>query len=116
MFLKKREVTKNGTLQPEDFSFKERVFFCEIPFMTEKGTFIFDGPPGVGCSGLRMLVEYLVRNVNDPVGAIATFTPTAISILDHPYEYKSFFCGPENRAPGWRLHFSATQFSQGFPR
>ena len=55
MSLKKREVIKNGTIQPEDFSFKERVFFGEIPLMTEKGTFLFNG-----CE--RVIVSQIIRS------------------------------------------------------
>nr|YP_009330526.1 RpoB [Coccophora langsdorfii]ANS72298.1 RpoB [Coccophora langsdorfii] len=55
MSLKKKEIIKNGILQPEDFSNKERVFFGEIPLMTEKGTFIFNG-----CE--RVIVSQIIRS------------------------------------------------------
>nr|YP_011007484.1 RNA polymerase beta subunit [Sporochnus bolleanus]WAM64913.1 RNA polymerase beta subunit [Sporochnus bolleanus] len=55
MSLKKNETIKNGSLQPEDFSLKERVFFGEVPLMTEKGTFIFNG-----CE--RVIVSQIIRS------------------------------------------------------
>nr|YP_010485462.1 RNA polymerase beta subunit [Sargassum serratifolium]UVW81395.1 RNA polymerase beta subunit [Sargassum serratifolium] len=55
MSLKKKEMIKNGLLQQEDFSNKERVFFGEIPLMTEKGTFIFNG-----CE--RVIVSQIIRS------------------------------------------------------
>ena len=55
MSLKKNETIKNDSIQPEDFSIKERVFFGEIPLMTEKGTFIFNG-----CE--RVIVSQIIRS------------------------------------------------------
>ena len=55
MSLKKNRGTKNGVIQLEDFSHKERVFFGEIPLMTEKGTFIFNG-----CE--RVVVSQVIRS------------------------------------------------------
>ena len=55
MSLKRKEVIKNNRVQPEDLSPKERVFFGEIPLMTEKGTFIFNG-----CE--RVIVSQIIRS------------------------------------------------------
>ena len=55
MSLKKNEIIKDGVLQAEDFSSKERVFFGEIPLLTEKGTFIFNG-----CE--RVIVSQIIRS------------------------------------------------------
>ena len=55
MSLKKNEMMKNDIIQPEDYSLKERVFFGEIPLMTEKGTFIFNG-----CE--RVVVSQIIRS------------------------------------------------------
>nr|YP_009182366.1 DNA-directed RNA polymerase beta chain [Costaria costata]ALF62910.1 DNA-directed RNA polymerase beta chain [Costaria costata]QWK43783.1 RNA polymerase beta subunit [Costaria costata]WAM62520.1 RNA polymerase beta subunit [Costaria costata] len=55
MSLKKNETVKSGSVQSEDFSPKERVFFGEIPLMTEKGTFIFNG-----CE--RVIVSQIIRS------------------------------------------------------
>nr|YP_011005099.1 RNA polymerase beta subunit [Analipus japonicus]WAM61962.1 RNA polymerase beta subunit [Analipus japonicus] len=55
MSLKKNETIKNEIVQLEDFSPKERVFFGEIPLMTEKGTFIFNG-----CE--RVVISQIVRS------------------------------------------------------
>jgi len=55
MSLKKNETVDKGKVQIEDFSPKERVFFGEIPLMTEKGTFIFNG-----CE--RVIVSQIIRS------------------------------------------------------
>nr|YP_003289240.1 Plastid-encoded DNA-directed RNA polymerase subunit beta [Ectocarpus siliculosus]CAT18810.1 Plastid-encoded DNA-directed RNA polymerase subunit beta [Ectocarpus siliculosus]CAV31271.1 Plastid-encoded DNA-directed RNA polymerase subunit beta [Ectocarpus siliculosus] len=55
MSLKKNEIIKKGIVQPEDFSRKERVFFGEIPLLTEKGTFIFNG-----CE--RVIISQIIRS------------------------------------------------------
>nr|YP_009730799.1 DNA-directed RNA polymerase subunit beta [Cladosiphon okamuranus]QAY81036.1 DNA-directed RNA polymerase subunit beta [Cladosiphon okamuranus] len=55
MSLKKHEILKNGIVQLEDFSRKERVFFGEIPLLTEKGTFIFNG-----CE--RIIISQIIRS------------------------------------------------------
>nr|YP_011007344.1 RNA polymerase beta subunit [Scytothamnus australis]WAM64773.1 RNA polymerase beta subunit [Scytothamnus australis] len=55
MSLKKNETIENDKIQPEDYSPKEQVFFGEIPLMTEKGTFIFNG-----CE--RIIVSQIVRS------------------------------------------------------
>ena len=55
MSLKKNEVIKNDIIHPEDFSRKERVFFGEIPLLTEKGTFIFNG-----CE--RVIISQIIRS------------------------------------------------------
>ena len=55
MSLKKNEIIKNDIVQPEDFSRKERVFFGEIPLLTEKGTFIFNG-----CE--RVIISQIIRS------------------------------------------------------
>lgn len=55
MSLKKHEIVKNDIIQLEDFSKKERVFFGEIPLLTEKGTFIFNG-----CE--RVIISQIVRS------------------------------------------------------
>nr|WRW10815.1 RNA polymerase subunit beta [Papenfussiella kuromo] len=55
MSLKKHEIVKNDVIQLEDFSRKERVFFGEIPLLTEKGTFIFNG-----CE--RVIISQIVRS------------------------------------------------------
>ena len=55
MSLKKHEIVKNDIVQLEDFSKKERVFFGEIPLLTEKGTFIFNG-----CE--RVIVSQIIRS------------------------------------------------------
>nr|YP_010922882.1 RNA polymerase beta subunit [Colpomenia sinuosa]WJZ45198.1 RNA polymerase beta subunit [Colpomenia sinuosa] len=55
MSLKKNEIVKNDIIQPEDFSRKERVFFGEIPLLTEKGTFIFNG-----CE--RVIISQIIRS------------------------------------------------------
>ncbi|CAN0310701.1 unnamed protein product [Ectocarpus sp. 6 AP-2014] len=55
MSLKKNEIIKKEIVQPEDFSRKERVFFGEIPLLTEKGTFIFNG-----CE--RVIISQIIRS------------------------------------------------------
>ena len=55
MSLKKNEIIKKEIIQPEDFSRKERVFFGEIPLLTEKGTFIFNG-----CE--RVIISQIIRS------------------------------------------------------
>nr|YP_009327002.1 DNA-directed RNA polymerase beta subunit [Pleurocladia lacustris]ANS57515.1 DNA-directed RNA polymerase beta subunit [Pleurocladia lacustris]ANS57659.1 DNA-directed RNA polymerase beta subunit [Pleurocladia lacustris] len=55
MSLKKNEIIKNDIIQPEDYSLKERVLFGEIPLLTEKGTFIFNG-----CE--RVIISQIVRS------------------------------------------------------
>ncbi|CAM9095145.1 unnamed protein product [Ectocarpus sp. 8 AP-2014] len=55
MSLKKNEIIKKEIVQPEDFSKKERVFFGEIPLLTEKGTFIFNG-----CE--RVIISQIIRS------------------------------------------------------
>nr|YP_011005657.1 RNA polymerase beta subunit [Cutleria multifida]WAM62661.1 RNA polymerase beta subunit [Cutleria multifida] len=55
MSLKKNEIIEDEVIQPEYFSKKERVFFGEIPLMTEKGTFIFNG-----CE--RVIVSQIIRS------------------------------------------------------
>ncbi|CAM9246524.1 unnamed protein product [Ectocarpus sp. 4 AP-2014] len=55
MSLKKNEIIKKGIIQPEDLSRKERVFFGEIPLLTEKGTFIFNG-----CE--RVIISQIIRS------------------------------------------------------
>lgn len=55
MSLKKHEIVKNDIIQLEDFSKKERVFFGEIPLLTEKGTFIFNG-----CE--RVIISQIIRS------------------------------------------------------
>ena len=55
MSLKKNEIIKNDIIQSEDFSRKERVFFGEIPLLTEKGTFIFNG-----CE--RVIISQIIRS------------------------------------------------------
>ena len=55
MSLKKHEIVKNDIIQLEDFSRKERVFFGEIPLLTEKGTFIFNG-----CE--RVIISQIIRS------------------------------------------------------
>ncbi len=55
MSLKKHEILKNDTIQLEDLSKKERVFFGEIPLLTEKGTFIFNG-----CE--RIIISQIIRS------------------------------------------------------
>nr|YP_011007574.1 RNA polymerase beta subunit [Syringoderma abyssicola]WAM65003.1 RNA polymerase beta subunit [Syringoderma abyssicola] len=55
MVLKKNETIEDDVIQVEDFSAKERVFFGEVPLMTTKGTFIFNG-----CE--RIIVSQIVRS------------------------------------------------------
>lgn len=55
MSLKKNEIIKKEIVQPEDLSRKERVFFGEIPLLTEKGTFIFNG-----CE--RVIISQIIRS------------------------------------------------------
>ena len=55
MSLKKHEIVKNDIIQLEDLSKKERVFFGEIPLLTEKGTFIFNG-----CE--RIIISQIIRS------------------------------------------------------
>nr|YP_011005330.1 RNA polymerase beta subunit [Chorda asiatica]QWK43074.1 RNA polymerase beta subunit [Chorda asiatica]WAM62193.1 RNA polymerase beta subunit [Chorda asiatica] len=55
MSLRKNETLVDGVLQREDSSKKERVLFGEIPLITEKGTFIFNG-----CE--RVIVSQIIRS------------------------------------------------------
>lgn len=55
MSLKKNRIIKNDKVQPEDFSKKQRVFFGEIPLLTEKSTFIFNG-----CE--RVIISQIIRS------------------------------------------------------
>ncbi|CAN0359039.1 unnamed protein product [Pylaiella littoralis] len=55
MSLKKNPIIKNDKVQPEDFSKKQRVFFGEIPLLTEKSTFIFNG-----CE--RVIISQIIRS------------------------------------------------------
>ena len=55
MSLKKHEIVKSDIIQPEDLSKKERVFFGEVPLLTEKGTFIFNG-----CE--RVIISQIIRS------------------------------------------------------
>ena len=72
-------------------------------------------PPGtVQCSTVLCRVLWYVDvcrlslSKNKRLSRRYRLTTAVTSVLDRPYE--SFFCHPENRAPGWRFHFSATLF------
>jgi len=55
MSLKKNETIKNDVIHPEDCSPKQRIFFGEVPLMTEKGTFVFNG-----CE--RVIISQIIRS------------------------------------------------------